>query len=419
MKLKGIVVRWSPILLLAIAPFVMAQDAADPPAADDQPAQTEQAEPQATPPPEPETKGKTPVALYVEAGGGAYTPDDIDPSIETLTTHYAKNTMTWEDQDMARVAVGWKLQRGRGDFRLIFNGYKETGYKMESIGMLAAVDPDLGTQPDVLGPLPWWQINVDNGDVHSERWPPVWDQELDDANGNGFIDPGEQRYIEADLTIDAKTFTNMQNRAQTYDFVFGNVWGPRRVQGRWYGGMRYFLYEGNIPAGAWLYSQPDGDGYTEGTLLRLLNFSQQTEGLGPTGLAEVRFNFFNQVLQLYANGQATFIVMNIEMNSGLFMTLVDSTGDIGAKIPLEANLSESQTKSTWQTGAEVGLRVRLRNGLKLEASYGIVGFLDAIMLPTQLRIPDNQQESAQGTSAIYNTQDYVLTGWRAGIAFQF
>jgi hypothetical protein len=113
------------------------------------------------------------------------------------------------------------------------------------------------------------------------------------------------------------------------------------------------------------------------------------------------------------------MVMNIEMDSGLFTTLVEATGQVGAKIPIAAHLNEQQTKSTWQTGAEVGLRIRLRNGLKLEASYGVVGFLDAILLPTQIRIPDNQQEAAQGTSAIYNTQDYVLQGWRAGIGFQF
>ena len=113
------------------------------------------------------------------------------------------------------------------------------------------------------------------------------------------------------------------------------------------------------------------------------------------------------------------MIMNINMDTGLFTTLVETTGQVGAKVPIPGHLEESQTKSTWQTGAELGMRLRLKNGLKLEASYGIVGFLDAIMLPTQLRIPDNQQEAAQGTSAIYNTQDYVLTGWRAGIAFQF
>jgi hypothetical protein len=113
------------------------------------------------------------------------------------------------------------------------------------------------------------------------------------------------------------------------------------------------------------------------------------------------------------------MVMNIDMDTGLFTTLVANTGPIGATIPLAARLEEQQTKSTWQTGAEVGVRLRLKNGLKLEASYGIVGFLDAILLPTQIRIPDNQQEATQGTSAIFNTQDYVLQGWRAGIAFQF
>lgn len=418
MRLNGIVACFGAFLLLSIAPLVMAQEAADPPATDDQVAQPEQAEPEAAPPPAPEKKGKTPFSLYIEAGGGSYEPESIDPSIETLSTHIAKNTMTWDGQDFARVAIGWKLQRGRGDFRLIFNGYSEAGYELESIGMLSAIDTALDS-PDVLGPLPWWQITVKNGDVHSERWPPQWDINLDDANGNGFVDPGEQRYNEPDLVLDSVTFEGMQNRVQTYDFIFGKVWGPRRVQGRWYGGMRYFLYEGNIPAGAWLYSQPTGEGYTEGSLLRLLNFTQSSEGLGPTGLLEVRFNFFNQLLQLYANGQATFMVMNIQMDSGLFTTLVESTGQIGAKIPIEAQLSEKQTKSTWQTGAEVGLRVRLRNGLKLEASYGVVGFLDAILLPTQISIPDNQQEAAQGTSAIYSTQDYVLQGWRAGIGFQF
>ena len=419
MRLNGIVARWSPILLLAIAPIVMAQEPADPPTTDDPQAQPEQAEPQATPPPEQQEKEKAPFALYVEAGSGTYEPDDIDPSIETLSTHVASNTMSWDPQDFARVAIGWKLHRGRGDFRLIFNGYSESGYEVESVGLLAALDPDEGTSPDVLGPLEWWYLTAKNGNVHTERWPPVWDADLDDANGNGFVDPGEQRYTNPDLVLDSTTFESMQNRAQTYDLVFGNVWGPRRVQGRWFGGLRYFTYEGNIPAGAWLFTPPTGDGYTDGSLLRLLNFSQSSQGLGPTGLMEVRFNFFDQVFQLYANGQATFIVMNIDMDTGLFLTLVESTGNIGAKVPIEARLAESQTKSTWQTGAEAGMRLRFKNGLKLEVSYGIVGFLDAIMLPTQIRIPENQQEAAQGSSAIYNTQDYVLTGWRAGLGFQF
>jgi hypothetical protein len=414
MRLNGIVARWSPILLLVIAPLIMAQETADPPATDEPQAQPEQAEPQAPPPAEPETEKKTPFSMYFEAGSGAYTPDDVDPSITTLSTLVSDSTMSWDAQDYARVAIGWKLQRGRGDFRLIFNGYSESGYEFNSTGLMSLVQ---NSSVGVAGPLPWWRLTAKDGDVHSEMWPPQWTP-ANDTNGNGLVDPGEQFYTDPTIVVDSKTFPNMQNRAQTYDLVFGNVWGPRRVQGRWYGGFRYFLYEGNIPAAAWLDTgmENTGIGFTEGSLLRLINFNQHTEGLGPTGLAEVRFNFFNQVFQLYLNGQATFIVMNIDMNSGLFATFVDNAGN---KVPIAANLSESQTKSSWQTGAEAGMRIRLRNGLKLEAGYGVVGFLDSIMLPTQLRIPGNQQESAQGTSAIYNTQDYVLKGWRAGIAFQF
>jgi hypothetical protein len=407
MKMIGIVVRCSPILLLllALAPGVTAQEPADPsPAGDDEA--------------EPAQKEKGRLALYLEAGGGAYAPDDIDPSVETLSTHVTTNTLSWEDQDFARVAIGWKLQRGRGDFRLIFNGYSEDGYTYTSVGKLSAIDPSLGTSPDVLGPLEWWHLVSEDGVVNAVRTPPVWDL-ADDANGNGFVDPGEQRYVGADIVSSSTMAANLQNRAQTYDLVFGKVWGPRNFQGRWFAGLRYFDYDGNIPQGAWLYTPPVGEGWTEGSLLRLVNYNQDTTGLGPTGLMEARFNFFDQRLQFYINGQATFIVLKIEADSGLFATLVESTGVNPVKIPTDARLHETDTKSTWQTGAEAGFRYRFRNGLKLEMSYGVVGLLDVIHLPTEIRVPENQQEAPQGTSAIYNTQDYVLQGWRAGIAFQF
>ena len=68
------------------------------------------------------------------------------------STHIAKNTVSWDAQDFARVAIGWKLQRGRGDFRLIFNGYSETGYELESTGKLSAIDTDyVADEPVTLG----------------------------------------------------------------------------------------------------------------------------------------------------------------------------------------------------------------------------------------------------------------------------
>ena len=434
MRLLGALARVGPILLLACSTAVIGQETPPEPEPAPPPAQqpeqppttpeTPPAEPQTppapTPPPagEEKAKGKFVFGLYIEAGSGAVDPDPIDASIETLSTHKSSNQFMLAEEKSARAAVGWKLPNDRGEFRLIFNGYSEDGYRLESQGFQSSVVP-LQTVPSeiVISPVLWWTVTAEDGQVRTVRTPPTWDPTLDDANGNGLVDSNEVRYTGSDIDFQTTTFASMQNRAQTYDLVFGNVWGPRRFQGRWWGGFRYFVYKGNIPAGAWLFTQPVGSGYTDGAFVKLINFRQETSGLGPTGLLEARFNFFDQVLQLYLNGQATFIVTNIEVDSGLFSTLVEDTG--GQIIPVMARLSDSQTKSTWHTGAEAGLRVRLKNGLSFEASYNIVGLLDAVLLPTRIRIPQNVQEASQATSAIYNTQDYVLEGWHAGVSFQF
>ena len=447
MRLLGVFSRWSPLLFLAGATLVFGQEPTPSPAPSPSPAPQEQ--PPAPPPTQPPTqppaqppadkppaeptpaeaapaeeppKGKMPFGLYLEAGIGAYDPDTIDASIQTLSTHLASNQFELDEEQYSRVAIGWKLSRERGEFRLIFNGYSEDSYKLESVGRLSAAQNLQNPQnplwtDNVVTPLVWWNVVAENGHLSTTRTPPVWDSTTDDANGNALVDEGEQRYTGADVDFDTGTFANMQNRAQTYDIVFGNVWGPRRFQGRWFGGFRYFLYEGNIPAGAWLTTPPVGGGYTDGALIDLLSFRQESRGVGPTGLLEARFNFFDQVLQFYLNGQASFVVTDIEFDSGRFVTLVDS--GTGLVIPVDAQLNENQTKSTWHTGAEAGVRVRVLPGLNVEASYGVVGLLDAIMLPTTIRIPGSLQESEQGTSAIYNTQDYVLQGWRGGISYQF
>jgi len=453
MRLLGALARWSPILLLAFATAALAQqqdqqqkqeqqDQQEQPAdapkpeepaqpAEPVPAQPTTAEPTPAQPPPP--KQKAPLGLYVEVDVGSYNPDTIDSSITTLSTHVASNTLELSEEQMARAAIGYKLNHNKGEFRLIFNGYAEDGYHFESAGGLAALDPTLGVpETAVLEPLLWWFVQVDDGHLTSLRWPPQWDPATDDTNGNGFVDDGEQRYPVRtcgpgspagctplpDVDLETVYFPSLQNRIQTYDLVFGNVWGPRRFQGRWFGGFRYFRYEGNIPAGAWLFTPPLGDLFTDGAFVQLINFREKAWGLGPTGLLEARFNFFNQVLQIYINGQASFVVESVEADSGLLASYVRDE-NLGLNIPVDATLNEQQTKSTWHTGAEAGVRVRLKNGLSFEGGYGVVGFLDSILLPTSIRIPQNLQESGQGTSAIYNTQDYVLKGWHAGFSFQF
>ena len=81
------------------------------------------------------------------------------------------------------------------------------------------------------------------------------------------------------------------------------------------------VYEGNLLAGMWLNESPPGFGYTDDTFLRLLNFSQKMSGIGPTGLLEARWNFFNQHLQVYINGQVAFLMLLECGGVSLFDTL--------------------------------------------------------------------------------------------------
>lgn len=426
MRLKRFVASMS---LLFVVSAVYAQDTAPPPQTEDDTAPaptpaapTDTPEPQADAPAESKQDEKK-IRLYIAAGGGAWNLDDLDSSIQTVNSALTKTTTSFSEQNHARAAIGWKRKGGKGDFRLIFNGWGEDGYSVKSQGFLAAVDTDLAIDVGIVNDaLLWWTLEIDDGNLHALRTPPQWTAGAppvgDDTNDNGFVDEGEQRYEGADLEITASTFPSLQNQLRTYDLVFGNVWGPRRFQGRWFAGLRYFNYEGNVLATAWLAPVSTGLGFTDGAFLRLLNFRQEASGLGPTGLMEARFNFFDQHLQLFINGQAAFIVENVETTSGAFVSLVID-GDSGATIEVPANLDNSQKKSTWHTGAELGVRLRLTNGLRFEASYGVVGILDAVLLPNDIRIPENVPEAPQGTSAVFNTQDLVLKGWRAGIAFQF
>jgi hypothetical protein len=68
---------------------------------------------------------------------------------------------------------------------------------------------------------------------------------------------------------------------------------------------------------------------------------------------------------------------------------------------------------------DAGARFNLKMGLTLELAYFKSGFLDAVLTPTEVRIPQSAQELAQGSSAIYASQDLVLDGWRASVSFQF
>lgn len=371
---------------------------------------------------EEEQPNKIPFGLYVEAATGVVTAEDIDTSITTLSTHRSFNYLSLEDQVHARAALGWRLPHGQGEFRVRFDGFKEDGYRFSAQGVQASLDQTLDLENPVLGNLNWWAIEVADGSVHAVRTPPVWDPLVDDANNNEAADPEEVSYPYVDMDFTSAIAADLQNRAQLVDMLYGRGFGQGRYTARWWAGFRYFTYKGNIPSAAWLLTTPKGEGYTDNVLLPLLNIYTEADGLGPTGSMEVDFNFFDDRLALYIQGQFAFVLLDLSMDSGPFATLVESQplgGGTRYVIPIDAHLTATRNKSTWQDGLEAGVRYKMKNGLQLELAYHITGFLDVILLPTRISIPENLLESRQGTSALYHTRDYVLDGWRAGIAFQF
>ena len=183
-----------------------------------------------------EKKSKTPFGLYVEAATGVVSARDIDASITTLSTHQASSYLSLEDQAQARAALGWRLPHGKGDFRIRFDGYKEEGYTFHSDGLQASLDQSLElVNPVVADNLLWWSIDVVDGAVHAVRTPPVWDPLVDDANANGEADADEIRYPYVDRDLTSTNASDLQNRAQAIDLLYGKNSGTvdtRLVGGR-------------------------------------------------------------------------------------------------------------------------------------------------------------------------------------------
>lgn len=404
------------VLWTAVA---QAQEQSEPPAAPqdetteapEQPAD----EPEATE--EPEGKKKIPFGLYVYAGAGSADVDEFNTSIVTAASHNSENLLEFDSATYARAAIGWKLANNKGDFRLIFNGFSEDGYTYRGVGRQSALPAGQGNV-NVLQPLDWWILTIEDGHLHAIRTPPAWNLN-DDANSNAGVDRDEVRYPTIDRDHMRDVADNLQNRWQNWDLVYGREWGPRRFQGRWFAGLRYFQYDGNMLASAWLNTADPGDGFTEGTFLRSLNFTQETSGVGPTGYLEARGNFFNQRLQLYLSGQVAFLLTDLKTDTGLFYTLVRTSTPPLVLVPLPAQLVEDRSKSIWNTNAEVGVRLKLKAGLEFDLAYQIQGYLDAVITPETIQIPQTAAQSAQGVSAVYNTQDIVLNAWRFGVGFQF
>ena len=211
---------------------------------------------------------------------------------------------------------------------------------------------------------------------------------------------------------------DLQNRLQTYDALYQRAFGGRRYHGMWSGGLRYFTYEGNIMATAWLNDAFAGVGFTDGGFLRALSFSQSTSGWGPTGSLELLIDIVRDRFIFYGLGRTAFMLQDLEADSGEFVTLVrEPANQVFLTVP--TTLSTTRNKSSWQFGIEMGFQIRLVDQLYLNLSYQLMGYQDVILMPVTIIIPDSVDNAVQGTSGVWGTQDYRVSGWLAGLSFQF
>lgn len=356
--------------------------------------------------------------LYVEVGYGTNDMDPLDTTTRTTSTQSSSNSLTFDAMDYARAAIGWQLPGAKGRFRLVWQGYNETGYQFSAAGLESSLGVMLPSNPPIVDNLLWWQVTVVDGQLTSARTPPTWTL-ADDANMDGAVQQNEVTYSGADISHALNMAPDLQNRIQIVDALYGREWGPRRVEGLWWGGIRYFVYEGTLLQGAWLRGpMADGFGFSDGLFVRLLHPTQNTTAVGPTGSVGFQVNFFDKRVQLFMNGQFAFLLSKVETDTGNFFTLTNgnSNDDIVTGV---GRLTADRSRTSWQTYVDAGARFSIKKGLIIEVAVFEGGFLDAVLTPTELRIPQSAQELGQGTSAIFATQDLVLDGWRGSVAFQF
>lgn len=371
--------------------------------------------------------------LYVEVGFGTASVDPLDTTVITSSQQVAINTFELTEMDYRRAAVGWRVPEGKGNFRLRWEGFNETSYSFSSIGRGALEsNPDGG---DATKNYDRWLLvvgrargqgeladllDVDraqgNGDLTVVSALPSWTA-ADDADMDGEVDQDEVTYPAGIRFSNAiQIEPDLQNRVHLVDLLYGREFGPRRVKGTWWGGLRYFAYEGTILQGAWLRPVGTDDGFTDGALLRLIHSEQKATAFGPTGSLGFKVNFFDERFQIFMAGQFAFTLSDIEVDTGDFFTL--TSGD-NVTVSAPARLQATRSRTSWHTHVEAGLRLSLKLGLVLELAYYDGSFLDAVITPSEILIPQSSINAQNGTSAFYTTQDLRFDGWRGSVGFQF
>lgn len=362
-------------------------------------------------------------AMYLETRGGPASVDTIDNSLQNGSRSYSANQFGFDGTTSGQFTAGWTLPRGRGQYLLTYTGVSEGTLELDATGSQASYQASAGQSPVTIGyQLPWWRISIRDGVVTSTKTPPVWNSSADDANENGFPDPGEIKYSGTPTnTLTAVVPKSIGNRIQTWDLYYRREFGGVRIRSRWTAGLRYLTFDGAIVTPAWVTSasSTNGFGYSDGSQLALILMQQSTTGWGPVGSGEIQFNFFRQRLTLYAMVQAAMLLESLETDSGTFEYLARDPAAVDRYLPAAGRINQSLSKTSWNTTFEAGLRVRLLEGFNMILDWNTTGYLDTMLLPSDLLLPDNAPQVPLGATARFVSRDYVVSSINLGLSFQF
>ncbi len=361
-------------------------------------------------------------ALYLETRGGSATVDTIDNSLQSGFSSNSVNKLNFSGSQVGQFTAGWTLPRGRGQYLLTYTGIADGTLEIDATGTQNSYQKQ-GSQTQIaIGyQLPWWQITVRDGVLTTTKTPPVWNSIADDANENGAPDPNEIRYPTTTVNVSTTIPKSLGNKVQTWDLYYRREFGGVRIRSRWTAGLRYLTFDGAIITPAWLTgaSSTTGFGYSDGLQLDMMLMQQSTKGWGPVGSGEIQFNFFRQRLTLYALVQAAFLLETLDTDSGAFTYLSRDPAVATGYFPGSGQIQSGLSKSTWNTTFEAGVRVRLLEGFNLMVDWNTTGYLDTMLVPTDLSIPDRASQVPLGTTARFVSRDFVVSSINLGLSFQF
>jgi hypothetical protein len=364
-------------------------------------------------------------AMYLETRGGPASFQAIDNSLASGFESESSNQLNFDGSKSGQFTIGWTLPRGRGQYLLTYTGIADGNLELDATGTQRSYQNPNGTGGNVaIGyQLPWWHVTVRDGLLTATKTPPVWfDTTESGGNGDNIPDPNEIKYPTTTVNTSASVPKDLGNRIQTWDLYYRREFGGVRIRSRWTAGIRYLMFDGAIATPAWATgaSSTIGFGYTDGAQIDLVVMQQSTSGWGPVGSGEIQFNFFRQRLTLYALVQAAFLLESLDTDSGAFTYLSQvPNSNPQSYFPGPGRIQNNVSKSTWNTTFEAGVRVKILEGFNLIVDWNTTGYLDTMLIPTDLSIPDNASQAALGTTARFISRDFVVSSINLGLSFQF